>query len=299
MFIIGAGISGLLAARMLRHKEPVILEKQASLPNNHSAVLRFRSDVVANVTGIEFKKVQVIKGSLAWRNPIADALSYAEKNTGKMRSDRSLPTSVSTVERYIAPPDFIAQLADGLEANGSIEFNADVIDRFDFCKANISTIPMPDLMHILNYPDIPEFHIVSGTNMVAKVSRCDAYVSLYVPSPFYHFSRISLTGDDLIVEFPHEETNHEMIYAAAGLVGIARDRLSDIEVKPQKYAKIQPIDERVRKTFIAWASDKHNVYSLGRYACWRPSLLLDDLVQDIRLIEKWINNGEYAMRRQR
>ena len=298
MFIIGAGISGLLAARMLWHKEPIILEKQPSLPNNHSAVLRFRSDVVANVTGIEFKKVQVIKGSLRWRNPIADALSYAEKNTGKLRSDRSLPTSVSTVERYIAPPDFIAQIASGLEHK--INFGADAHSYlWKESSTFISTIPMPDLMRMLDYPNIPDFQVVSGTNMIATVSRCDAYVSLYVPNPFYHFSRVSLTGDELIVEFPHEETNPEMIYAAAGLVGIARDRLSDVTIKPQKYAKIQPIDERTRKTFIAYATDKYNIYSLGRYACWRPSLLLDDLVKDIRLIERWMNDGAYAMRKQR
>ena len=47
--IIGAGMAGLLAANMLRHRDPVILEAQKSLPNNHHALLRFRSSVVGDV----------------------------------------------------------------------------------------------------------------------------------------------------------------------------------------------------------------------------------------------------------
>ena len=61
MIIVGAGLAGLLAARCMKHMSPIICEKQSELPNNHSALLRFRSDVVSEMTGIPFKKVSVQK----------------------------------------------------------------------------------------------------------------------------------------------------------------------------------------------------------------------------------------------
>lgn len=303
MLIIGAGLAGLLAANILRHRNPLVLEKQLELPNNHSAVLRFRSSIVSDVTGIPFRKVQVIKGTLPWLNPVADSLAYAEKNTGLLRSDRSLPLSVASVERYIAPPDLIQLLASGL----NIRYNHDHIygsNRSDIPV--ISTIPMPLLMGFLDYPKIPAFPSISGCNIRAKISNCDAYVSLYTPNPFYPFSRVSLTGDEIIAEIPHvvnlSEVDPDLIFTAAGLLGIDKRRVIGIEIHGQAYAKILPIDEGERTRFIAWATDEHNIYSLGRFACWRPNTLLDDLVQDIRLIERWINNkgsDGYTMRKQR
>jgi hypothetical protein len=303
MIIIGAGLAGLLAANMLQHKDPITIEKQSSLPNNHSAVLRFRSSIVSDVTGIPFKKVEVIKGSLPWLNPIADTLAYAEKNTGVLRSDRSLPLSVTSSERYIAPSDLIERLASNILIDYDVDQvpSAIISDR----KPIISTIPMPALMKMLGYPRPQklEFHSVSGLNIKATVANCDAYASLYVPNPFYPFSRLTLTGNEFIAELPHSSAEHfddyELIYPAAKLLGIERERLSNIKAYSQHYAKILPIDEGERTRFITWATDNYNVFSLGRFACWRPKTLLDDLVQDIRLIERWINSGSYAMRKVR
>lgn len=296
MKIIGAGLAGLLAANMLRHRDPMVIEKQATLPNNHSAVLRFRSSIISDVTGIEFKKVQVIKASLPWLNSVADSLAYSEKNAHMTRSDRSIPIESSSVERWIAPPDLIQQLA----INAKVQYDTAIDDIFKE-GVMISTIPMPVLMKLLGYPKALEFPSISGCNLRAKVSHCDAYASLYVPNPFYPFSRVSLMGNEIVAEIPFLNEADVMsigygalMCVAGKLLGIESDRITDIELRQQTYAKILPIDERERKSFIAWATDKHNIYSLGRYACWRPTLLLDDLVQDIRLIERWINGGKYA-----
>jgi hypothetical protein len=300
MIIIGAGLAGLLAANLLRHKNPTILEKQPTLPNNHSAVLRFRSSIVSDVTGIPFKKVNVVKAALPWLNPVADSLAYAEKNTGLLRSDRSISVPTPSVERYIGPINLIEQLSLGL----NIKFNNDGLTGWKKGGPIISTIPMPAMMEMLCYPKLPVFPSVPGCNIRATISGCDAYASLYVPNPFYPFSRISLTGNEIIAECPNvrvEDEYPEIMYTAASLLGISKEMVFDIEWHQQTYSKILPIDEGERKRFMAWATDEHNVYSLGRYACWRPGLLLDDLVQDIRLIERWINAGgdKYAMRKQR
>ncbi|NDG64822.1 MAG: hypothetical protein EBY29_15370, partial [Planctomycetes bacterium] len=64
----------------------------------------------------------------------------------------------------------------------------------------------------------------------------------------------------------------------------------------QPYSKILPIDEGERRKFIVWATDQHGIYSLGRFATWRPGLLMDDVVNDVRVIRKIIKNGSYEYR---
>ena len=290
--IIGAGMAGLLAANLLRHHNPVVIEAQKNLPNNHHAVLRFRTPLVGEALGIEFKKVTVVKGVKPWKNPVADALSYSFKNAGTFRSDRSILSGDEVVERYIAPPDLIRQMAEGLR----IEYGA----HHDFSSDEkvISTIPMPNLMKCLAYPKQIHFSSEPGINIKATISHCDAYVSLAVPSPDYAFSRISITGNELIAEIPRRREiigrDQAQFYAdqAANLLGIRPEFVGEATAHVSQYQKIVPIDDHERKSFIFWASTiEQKAFSLGRFATWRPKLLMDDLVKDIRLIDGWIRNG--------
>jgi hypothetical protein len=308
--IIGSGMAGLLAGNMLSRNAIRIIEAQKELPNNHSAVLRFRSSVVSDVLGIPFKKVKLIKSYLPWKNRVADSLSYAHKCSGISRSDRSIITEEFAAERWIAPPDLIEQMAQPLI--GAIEFGKtftdESINTIDCSDPIISTMPMPVLMKLLGYKDAPNFNYVGGANVHLRISDCDAYASLYVPDPLYKFNRASITGDDLCVEysFPShlpdnqiewlDKNKYSEAYDAAQLFGFHRSRIQSISLSAQRYAKIQPIDENARKAFIAWATDNFNIFSLGRFATWRPGLLLDDLVHDVRLVQKWINSDRYSMK---
>lgn len=297
--IIGAGMAGLLAGNMLRHHKPQLYEAQSTLPNNHEAVLRFRSSIVGDTLSIPFRKVTMVKSHLPWRNPVADALSYSFKNTGIYRSDRSIVSGTTTGDRWIAPKNFIDQMAEDL----NIKFNL----AFDFTDCDlptISTIPMPSLMKILHYPITPKFEWQPGYVVKGKVENCDAFVSLLIPDPEIRYSRISITGDELIVEFtgeiPKELNLNPILISAATILGLKpATTISDVEFHPQRYAKIAPINDDERKAFMHWATDKFNIFSLGRFATWRPNLLLDDLVNDIRLIDRWIKAGRYAVARHR
>src|SRR5574337_1166605 len=118
--IFGAGMAGLLAARILRAKgrAPKIFELQPSLPDNHSALLRFRTDAVALATGIPFRKVSVQKAlwdgkRLLTRPTLLHNNQYSLKVTGRA-SGRSI-LNLDPVERYIAPPDFLKRLGEGLD----------------------------------------------------------------------------------------------------------------------------------------------------------------------------------------
>lgn len=88
---------------------------------------------------------------------------------------------------------------------------------------------------------------------------------------------------------------------ATFLLGISPFDVVDAAARPATYAKALPIDDDVRREFISWATDNFNVFSLGRFATWRPALLLDDLVNDIRLIDRWLDKParRYAINRSR
>lgn len=295
--IIGAGMAGLLAANLLKHHNPIVIERGDSLPNNHSAILRFRSSIIGDLLGIDFKKVRMIKAPLPWKNPVADALSYSFKNSGMMRSDRSITDGMVSADRWIAPSNLIEQMAEGIEIRYGEEF--------DFASSGekvISTIPMPFLMKALSYSRQIKFDYSSGVNIKARIENCDAYVSLLVPDPDEVFSRVSVTGDELIVEIPGTVTMEKsgdevppvfqpILYNALRLLGIQRSAVKDVSVHNQRYQKILPIDNDDRREFIHWASATiGKAYQLGRFATWRPGLLLDDLVKDIRIIDGWIKS---------
>lgn len=299
-------MAGLLAGRMLARRNPTIHEVAPSLPNNHSAVLRFRTSVVGDVAGIPFRKVSMIRSALPWKNPVADALAYSYKNTGVRRSDRSIASGDVAAPRWIAPSDFILQLSLGTR----ILFDVPPNRINDMAKGVqtpiISTIPMPTLMRALDYPSPPAFDWRPAVNITAWIEDCDAFVSLLVPSPEFPFSRISITGNRLIIEVPGSTvmTPSDVVAAvdrATFLLGISPFAVHDPVARPATYAKALPIDDDVRREFMSWATDNFNVFSLGRFATWRPALLLDDLVNDIRLIDRWLDKParRYAINRSR
>lgn len=299
MIVIGAGMAGLLAAAMLRNECTQIIEAQDKIPNNHSAVLRFRSRAVSDVLNIPFKKVEVMKASHPWLNPVADAMSYSLKTNGTA-TIRSITTATGEINtRYIAPPDLIQQMAEritGTECVFGVPITLSDIHVSD--QPIISTMPMPVLMKLLEWPNVPEFDSVGGVNITATIENADAYCSLYVPNPGFAAARISLTGNQMIAECPNakiEDLNFELQKAiantSAALLGLNRSQIKGISAREQKYAKILPIDDQERKRFMLWATENFNVYSLGRFATWRPGLLLDDVVNDVRVIHNMINGG--------
>jgi putative NAD(P)-binding protein len=286
--IIGAGMSGLLAANMLRRHRVAVFEKQSKLPNNHHAVLRFRTPEIGNILGIPFKKVNMIKTHESFRNLVADSLSYSKKTTGKYLSDRSIIAGTVQAERYIAPKNLIEQMADNVSLCYDIEFEP-LKNKANIPVKAISTLPMPVLMALLEYEHDINFDSIPGCVFTGRILDCDAYVSVLYPGP-ETYSRATITGDQLIVEFPNrteipDSIDLALVYHSLGLYDCV---VLDVEFKRQPYFKITEIDEAERKAFMRWATVKHGIYSLGRYATWRPKLLLDDLVHDVRKIEGWI-----------
>lgn len=290
--VVGAGMAGLLAAAMLRRNCGAVCEAAPKLPNNHSAVLRFRTSIVGDTLNIPFKAVTAIKAIVPWRNPIADALAYAQKTTGTATL-RSILTASGTPEtRYIAPPDLVRRMAGLVEA--PIRYGVPYSSWTDLHRPIISTIPMPSLMDILEYPRPVEFKYRQGTNVIAQLENVDAYCSLYIPDPDFPAARISITMNEMVAECYGEWSPYnpqEFVKQCAEMLGLRQARIKSVTVKQQQYAKILPIDERERRRFILWATENYGIYSLGRYATWRPGLLLDDVVNDVRVIQQLISHS--------
>ncbi len=312
--VVGAGMAGLLAAGILRSNCLSVIEAQEMLPNNHSAVLRFRTQEVAKALDIQFKAVKVMKAVQPWQNPIADAISYSIKTNGTASLRSSISGTGEVCERFIAPLDLIQQMRKAVtsQITFGLPFTADMLvkDR----PAIISTLPMPMLMDLLGWKEKPLFKSVQGLNANFYVKNADVYASLYVPDPEIPFSRVSITGEKVTVEMPSPGSTREEIAEmhnylrsssmlgnlckhALHMMGFDDPEFSDPVLQVQKYAKILPIDEKIRKRFIMWASEEHHIYSLGRFATWRPGLLLDDVVKDVMVIRRIASEGNYDHKR--
>lgn len=295
--IVGAGMAGLLTGAMLRNQAH-IYEAAKALPNNHHALLRFRTDDIAQYLGIPFTPVDVLKIVKPFRNQVAEALAYSIKNNGR-GSLRSIKTAQGKIDqRFIAPPDFIQALAE--QQHHPITFRTAVdlplLKELREEGPIISTIPMPSLMNLLLYEDIPEFVYRHGYVVKGELEiESDLCATIYYPEPALPITRATLTGSLLQVEMTGTFDPDRWTAAAVASTVLPDFGLEGVDGKfeliQQKYAKISPIDDRQRRKFIMWATDEHGIYSVGRFAVWKTGLLLDDVFHDVQKIQSMIRNG--------
>ena len=309
MRIIGAGMAGLLAAHMLRRHDPCLYEALPQLPDNHGALLRFRSNVVAEVTSQQFREVCVMKEMSDGYTNLAAANRYSIKVTG-----RAMPRSIlnlDSVQRWIAPDDFLEVLAKGLSIQVNTEVDKDkLMKMIDLGHPIISTIPMGALMGMVpewakRVPVFPSTSIWSVRTHVEGPPSVDVHQTVYYPGPETYY-RASITGNLLTVEFLYDplsitakDLTESLMWILAEDFGIDTtdpSQLSEPVVYFQELGKILPISEDIRREFILEMTDRYGIYSLGRFATWRQ-ILLDDVVKDIRMIDKWISGRDSYKRR--
>lgn len=295
MIILGAGMAGLLAANLLRRHKPVIWEQQTGTPSNHEALLRFRSETISELTRIPFKKVSINKA--VYHNSEIHATSnlrfanmYAQKVSGKVHNRSIL--SMEPAVRWIAPVDFIDQLAISCD----IEYGMKVVSMDGILSLPIiSTIPMPTMMRMVEWPGLDEVKFTAKSIWVLTAEiedpSVDVYQTIYVPDPALPFYRISITGNRLIAEFIEDPSldHPDMLGWAQEILEVfgIKGLLQNINFTKQSLGKIAPIDNNLRKQFIMAMTNQRDIYSLGRFATWR-NLILDDLVHDIGMIDDFI-----------
>lgn len=319
--IIGAGMAGLLAANLLRRYSPKVLEMQTCLPHNHSALLRFRSSAISDATSIPFKRVLVRKGiwdgeRVVTKCDLRLANVYSQNVAGGGVFDRSI-WKMDAEERYVAPNDFVEQMAQGVDIQFSTPFS--LTDHGTGSPDNIviSTLPMPVLWTmlqrhpargLLSVSAEPSWTAETIYTMNADLSSlfmCNIHQTLYNASEEAKqlWYRATIHGSFLTIEAKSAEMHQrakEGLMVVLTAFGINPDiwlqkippfLSANARYAVQQLGKITPMDEVVRRQIITKLSDQLHIYSLGRFATWRPGLLMDDLIKDIRVIEQLINHG--------
>lgn len=149
--IVGAGLAGLIAA--YAWPAAPVLEAAPQPVSAHKALLRFRTDAVARLTGVDFRRVTVRKGIWTERGfalpSIALCNQYAHKVTGALGGERSI-WNLDTVERWVAPEDLHERLLEGVGAR--VTWDAPAPFRlFNAASPAVSTAPLPVALRELGY----------------------------------------------------------------------------------------------------------------------------------------------------
>jgi hypothetical protein len=148
----------------------------------------------------------------------------------------------------------------------------------------ISTIPMHVLAKATGRKLDEEFKFKRIVTRRGTLRGGDVHQTVYFPSPQLSLYRASIVGSKFIAE---GVTNFSAIdwSAIAEAFGIDMfDLRLDPEQHTQRYGKIVPIDDSVRKSFMLDMSLDLGIFSLGRFATWR-NILLDDVVDDMHKIQ--------------
>lgn len=291
--IIGGGLAGMMAAC---HFKNAIVKEAGERIEQHKALLRFRGEAVANLTGVKFKPVTVhkeinVRGESIHRPTIALANAYSKKVAG-LYAGRSI-WNLDTATRYIAPEDFYDRLADRLDRERRIWWNAEItdLDMHDG-KVKINTAPLPVIMKLCGY-DLGNYSFQRSSIAVERYRLprgTDIYQTIYFPGDETSIFRASITGDLLIVESMHHGVDMLPVCKA---FGIPSSELEFIGAVDQKYGKIIDLDRSEREGLLYELTDDHQTFSLGRFATWR-NILLDDVVKDIGVVERLIEASSYG-----
>lgn len=294
MIVLGAGLSGLIAGAMERKAQ--IFEAQPSLPNNHHAVLRFRSSKIGDALGIPFRSVHVLKaisreGHLQTHVTPRDANEYSSKVIGTVMARSAM--RLASEERFVAPPDLVARLAELCE--GRIAYGAKIdAEAFrNLSRPLISTLPLGVMLQLVGMPPL-ELRRAPITVMKYRLPGADVHQTIYFPSPKTHLYRATLTGDELMLEAVGGALTQPDVEEVCHAFGVRPAQLEPLGVARQALGKIDPLPPDVRRRTLSQLTREHGVFSLGRYACWR-NILLDDVYEDLLAIRRMIGVDAYGI----
>ena len=298
MIILGAGLSGLIAAAV--NPQAKVFEASSKDKQSHRAVLRFRTSAVGDAVGIPFRKIRVFKNIWVdgkFHEPNIQLSNWYSCKVAGGYFDRSI-WKTDAVDRYIAPEDFILRLIE--QVGDRVEWET-AVEKLPDHHPIISTIPMNIALKLagMELKDGVSFKFSPIRVQRFRVKSADVFQTIYFPSPSTAVYRASITGNLLIVE-----SVDDMAYVQSDITevldafGLVEDDIEVIDANhKQSYGKIAPIDEPFRRFVVESLSQQHGVYSLGRFATWR-NILLDDVLQDLNVIKKLVNADSYTRKLQ-
>ena len=288
--IAGAGLAGLIAAQVFQRSH--IYEIATAPLQQHRALLRFRTDAVAKLTGIEFTPVTVRKGIWVQTEFVPPSIRlanmYSHKILRRYEPDRSI-WNLDPVQRFIAPENLYEQLVD--LAGTRIHWGTPIDFKGSNAPAIISTIPLPALLAQVD-PYCWNLKFQRSPIVVARfrIEDCNLYQTIYFPDQNTGAYRASITKDLLIIESIDKQADETEVLRA---FGIHPSFATEVDSGFQEYGKIVPLLREQSQAILHRLTTTHNIYSLGRFATWR-NILLDDVVQDAAVIFRLMRSSNYG-----
>jgi len=161
---------------------------------------------------------------------------------------------------------------------------------------------MPAMMNLFEWRDQPEFNYYDGWSVKLKIDpelQPTLHATMYYPGEAPTYRATICAGEVILEGVGSPETINSWDSGFVNILaslGLEQRHITEWgAIKSNRYQKIgelSPRDRDAAKRFIVWLTQKHGIYSLGRYATWRPKLLLDDLPQDVRIIKSLIESGD-------
>jgi hypothetical protein len=324
IIIIGAGLAGTIAYNALRSYDPIVIESKPPTPKikTHPAIMRLRDPQIAKYIGTDCSKIKVTKGIYFDDFPQTSSdiqlnNLYSRKVYGSL-GNRSL-NDLGEQERWLIdgyrPPDNIiwnrkvSSIQNGIVNCQNRDNPGTSIEKhkYDIC---VSTIPMPAMFNIVGTPkdvlDSTEFDCNPVYVLRLKLNiPSNIHQTIYYPEPTTSIYRATIQNQTMIIESMDDESypfnvgewkaELKMICRSFGIEINNIDRSLDYCWKKIPIGKIKPIDEDKRLHYIMWLTDKHNIFSFGRFSVWRP-LRTDHLISDIEKIKRIIKAGDIRSR---
>ena len=308
--ILGAGISGLIAAGAFAEYNPIILERGEGghTFSKHRAVMRLRDDKIRSYVPVKLEEVGVHKaiysnGKMYNEPSILLNNMYSLKVYGAL-GDRSLG-ALGKVRRYLLKDIQVAPLRVLHNAevfrigDGKIcvhDSSSDPCDNFYDYDACISTIPLPALLKIVGWGGsqwqgmfrAEPINIVNGLlNLSSDVNQ-----TVYFPDRNGTPYRATIQRQEFIAESMGEITGYDLD-TVMGAFGLSIDDFGSNKITDhkQKLGKILPCNNYDRQRLIVKLTEELGIYSFGRFATWR-SLRVDQTFRDIERIKLQIRVGD-------
>lgn len=299
MIILGAGISGLLAAHYFRQHKPVIIEAQATMPLIQNPIMRIKNPIVGTILGCQLREIQVDK-AVYWKGDLFDSANIRESNLYSLKvdgmiSDRSIK-NLSKSKRYLLLDDvtydrieygheFLGLTVDEqyllvYDKNKQCTIKMD----YDIC---ISTIPMPKMLKYVQgmmskrFLDNIKFNHTSIYSTIVNLNiLSDVNQTIYFPDEDLNTYRATLEYNRLKIESVENNVGEGELITALSAFGLHSGHIDNTIWEEMPYGKIRNIDDLERKRIILELTEKFSIYSLGRFAIWK-NIRVDDLVVDL------------------
>lgn len=299
MIILGAGLAGAIANGRFSQLAPSIFDagRDKGCLDNHKAIMRIRDPRTALLLGCDVREVEVTK-QVWFQQKLHNDATIQMNNLYSLRVSNEIhKKSISTLgtqKRYIIQgqirPSNVKYEHNLVKVEPGVLYfetpHGEYCVEYDKC---ISTIPLPVLLEAAysNYFTKVQFNLFPIQVYRANLKiPCTTNQTIYFPEKRYAFYRATLQEGTIIAE--SRDTGSITRWEVGQMLkvfGLDESMVIDEKATIQKNGKMNSIDDNERKALIYRLTDDFGIYSLGRFAIWKP-IRVDHLVGDVEKIAR-------------